>query len=159
MNNPILYLIILILLTVSFIKDRAKTKKALLKAWKSFTNILPEVLSIMIFVGILLAILSPETISQLIGTQSGLLGVITALLVGSITLIPSFITFPLAATLLKAGAGYAQVAAFVSTLMSVGLITLPVEIKYFNKRTAILRNGFSFIVAILFTIVVWQVMN
>ena len=41
--------------------------------------------------------------------------------------------------------------AFISTLMMVGVVTLPVEIKYFGKKLAIYRNLlaflFSFIVA------------
>jgi uncharacterized membrane protein YraQ (UPF0718 family) len=54
--------------------------------------------------------------------------------------------------LLKNGAGYAQIAAFVSSLMMVGVVTLPMEFKVFGKRAAILRNvlalGFSFLVAL-----------
>ncbi|MDD3246750.1 MAG: permease [Methanosarcina sp.] len=131
---------------------------ALRKAWKSFSSLLPEVLSIMMFVGISLAILSPETISRLIGSDSGPFGVAVALVAGSVTLIPSFVTFPLGAALLKDGAGYAQIAAFVSTLMAVGIVTLPVEIKYFNWYTAVLRNISALFVSIIFTIVIWRLM-
>ncbi|MBO8168920.1 MAG: permease [Thermoanaerobacteraceae bacterium] len=159
MNSTILYTIALVFLFLSFVKDRQKTKMALLKAWKSFTKLLPEVLAIMIFVGISLAVLSPDTISKLIGSESGLLGIIIALIGGSFTLIPSFVAFPLAVSLLNGGAGYAQIAALVSTLMSVGIVTLPTEIKYFNKSTAILRNFMSFVVAIIFTLVIGEVMK
>jgi len=131
---------------------------ALRKAWKSFSSLLPEVLSIMMFVGISLAILSPDTISRLIGAESGPFGVAVALVAGSVTLIPSFVTFPLGAALLKDGAGYAQIAAFVSTLMAVGVVTLPVEIKYFNGYTAVLRNISALFVSIIFTIVIWRIM-
>lgn len=43
------------LLLLSFIKDKNKTKKALTQAWKSFENILPQFLSILVIVGIMLA--------------------------------------------------------------------------------------------------------
>ncbi|AKB45219.1 permease [Methanosarcina vacuolata] len=142
----------------SFFKDRKKTKIAILKACKSFSSLLPEVLSIMMFVGISLAILSPETISRLIGAESGPFGIAVALIAGSVTLIPSFVTFPLGAALLKDGAGYAQIAAFVSTLMAVGVMTLPVEIKYFNRYTAVLRNISALLVSIIFTVVIWRLM-
>jgi hypothetical protein len=39
-------------------------------------------------------------------------------------LIPGFVAFPIGAALLEEGAGYAQIAAFVSSLM-VGVETLP----------------------------------
>lgn len=42
MFTYILYALAIIGLTVSFFKDRQKTKAALMKAWKSFENILPQ---------------------------------------------------------------------------------------------------------------------
>jgi len=48
------------------------------KAWKSFENILPQMLGIIVLIGILLAILSPETISSLIGAQSGWIGIVVS---------------------------------------------------------------------------------
>jgi len=143
--NITLYIIALALLGLSFYKDKKKTKMALKKAWKSFENILPELLVIMLLVGLLIAILNPELISKIIGSNSGWLGVILAAIVGSITLIPGFVAFPTAAMLLDGGAGYMQIGAFISTLMMVGIITLPVEIKYFGKRITYMRNLFAFI--------------
>lgn len=53
--------------------------------------------------------------------------------------------------LLQGGAGYMQIGAFVSSLMMVGIVTIPVEIKYFGRKLTLLRNGlaftFSFVVA------------
>ena len=157
MFTIILYVAAAALLILSFFKDKKKTKMALKKAWKSFENILPQFLSILVIIGIMLAVLSPEIISKLIGKESGWMGMITAALIGSITLIPGFVAFPLAAALLKSGAGFMQIAVFISTLMMVGIVTIPVEIKYFGKKAAILRNllafGFSFVVAIVIGVV------
>ena len=130
---------------------------ALKKAWKSFENILPQFLSILVIIGLAFAILSPETITRLLGTNSGVWGVLVASLIGSITLIPGFIAFPLAAALLKNGAGYMQIAAFVSTLMMVGIVTMPLEIKTFGKRATLVRNisayAFSLIAALVIGVV------
>jgi len=146
--NGAIYLIAIALLVVSFVKSREKTKKALLKAWNSLKNILPMLLGIILFVGLMLSILDANLISKIIGSQSGFYGVMLASAVGSITLIPGFIAFPTAALLLNGGAGYIQIAAFVQTLMMVGIVTLPMEIKYFNKKVAILRNVLSFVLSI-----------
>jgi uncharacterized membrane protein YraQ (UPF0718 family) len=130
---------------------------ALKKAWKSFENILPQFLSILIIIGIMLAILSTDTISKLVGQESGWVGMIIAGIIGSITLIPGFVAFPLAAALLKSGAGFMQIAVFISTLMMVGIVTMPVEIKYFGKKATFIRNGmafmFSFVVAVVIGVV------
>lgn len=152
MSNYILYTLTLILLTLSFYKNVNKTKKALKKAWKAFENILPEFLVVIVFVGFLMAIMNPSTISKIIGGDSGFFGVIIASTVGAITLIPGFVAFPTASMLLQGGAGYMQIGAFVSSLMMVGIVTMPVEIKYFGKKLTLLRNGlafgFSFVVAL-----------
>ena len=147
-----LYILALALLVISFVHDRNKTRLSVVKAWQSFESVLPQLLAIFIVIGIVQAILSPAAISQLIGPQSGWLGIWLASIIGSIILIPAVVAFPLAATLLQSGAGYMQIAVFVSTLMMVGIVTLPLEIRYFGRKAALTRNllayGFSFIVAL-----------
>lgn len=149
MFTNILYGAAAIGLLVSFMKDRPKTKLALKKAWKSFENILPSVLTVLLLIGFILTLLDEQAISRLLGADSGVLGVAIAAVIGCITLIPGFVAFPLAASLLAAGAGYAQIAVFISTLMMVGVATLPLEIQYFGKRIAAKRNILSLIFAII----------
>lgn len=158
MISIVLYSVAGILLLVSFIKDRSKTEKSIKVAWKSFEKMIPTVLAMMLFIGITLAIIDQSVITALIGSESGVLGAIIALIIGSIIAIPSFVAFPLGGALLKGGAGYMQVAALVSTIMAVGIISLPVEIKYFNKNIAIKRIILSFMVCIVFTAVIGMVM-
>ena len=156
--NFTLYIITIFLLILSYFKDKKKTMKALKKALKAFENILPQFLGVIVLVGILLAVFNPEIISGIIGNRSGWLGVLISGIIGAITLIPGFVAFPTAAILLENGAGYMQIAAFISTLMMVGVITLPIEMKYFGKRFAIVRNSiafvFSFVVAYIIGILV-----
>jgi uncharacterized membrane protein YraQ (UPF0718 family) len=153
-----LYVIAFIALVVSFLKSKEKTMLSLKKAWKSFENIMPQFLSIIVIIGIMLAILTPEQISRLVGSGSGWLGVLIAAIIGSVTLIPGFVAFPLAAALLQNGAGYMQIAAFVSTLMMVGIVTLPVEIKYFGKKATITRNISAFVFSLFVAFVMGVVM-
>lgn len=152
------YVFVFILLLLSFINDKKKTKMALIKAWKSFENILPLFLSIILIIGIMLSILSPQVISKLIGQQSGWTGIILAAVIGSVTLIPGFVTFPLAAALLKSGAGIIQIIVFISTSVMVGVVTLPIEIKYFGRKVTYLRNLlaliFSFGIAFLMGVLI-----
>lgn len=153
MSNYILYGVTFVLLIVSYIKSKEKTKKALKKAWKAFENILPQFLGIIIMIGIILTIVDTEFISTVIGRESGWLGVLLGSSIGAITLIPGFLAFPTAAMILNSGAGLMQIGAFVSSLMMVGVVTIPVEIKYFGKKITIMRNIiaylFSFIVALV----------
>lgn len=137
----------------SYLKDRQKTKQALKKAFKSFETIFPAFALILLLIGATMAVVSTAAVTQLLGADSGVGGMVTAAMIGSITLIPGFIAFPLAKAVLDMGAGLMQVAVFISTLMMVGVITAPMEIRFFNRKTMLLRNGlsllFSFIVAFI----------
>ena len=154
MYNYALYLLAVIFLMVSGKRDKKKTKMALKKAWKSFENILPQFLTILAFLGMALALLSPDVISHLLGQKAGWQGMIIASIIGSITLMPAFIAFPIAAMLLKNGAGLAQIAVFVSTLMMVGIVTLPLEMKYFGKKISIMRNIFAYLFSFIVALVI-----
>lgn len=158
MTSYILYILSISLLILSFIKDKKKTITAIKTSVKSFENIMPQFLSIIILIGIILSILNPETISSLIGKDSGFFGVTLSSLIGSITVMPTFVAFSTGSTLLQNGAGISQVAALISTLTLVGIMTYPLESKYIGKKAAFLRNFiaflFSFIVALIFSKVV-----
>ena len=158
MFTYVLYGLAALGLIVSFFKSRQKTKLALKKAWKSFEGILPQLLTIMLLVGIMLAILDEEVISKLLGSESGMVGMAIAAVIGSITLIPGFVAFPLAASLLKAGAGYAQITMFITTLMMVGIVTLPVETRYFGRKAAVRRNLLAFVYAVCISFVIGGMM-
>lgn len=142
-----LYIMSFILMLASLIKSREKTKMAIIKGWKSFENILPLFLAILLIIGIIFAILSPQVISKIIGQKSGLIGIVFAAIIGSCTVIPGFVTFPLAATLLKNGAGMIQIIVFISTSVMIGVITIPVEVRYFGKKVTYLRNSLALIFA------------
>ncbi|MCX7788882.1 MAG: permease [Spirochaetes bacterium] len=132
-------------LIVSWLKDRDRTLRGLQKAWKSLETLLPQLLGILLFTGMVIAWTSPERISRVIGAQSGWLGTLGAAVIGSLTLIPGFVAFPMAAVFLKNGGGYTQIAAFVSTLMMVGVVTYPMERRYFGTKVALVRNLLAFL--------------
>jgi uncharacterized membrane protein YraQ (UPF0718 family) len=154
-----LYGVVIVFLTISFVKDKNKTKKALIKAWKSFENILPQFLTVLIIIAVFLTIFDSKTISKILGEESGVIGLIISAVIGSITLIPGFIAFPLAASLLKAGAGYPQITMLLTTLMMVGIVTVPIEIQYFGKQTTIRRNVFALIFSIIISIIVGVIIS
>jgi len=155
----ILYVAAAVCLAVSFVKDRQKTRQALVKAWKSFERILPSILGILLLIGLLLAMLSPETISAVVGSESGVLGMAAASLAGSITLIPGFVAFPLAAALLSSGAGVMQIAVFISTLMMVGVATVPLEIQVMGRKATVARNALAFVFSYAVAFVIGAVMG
>jgi uncharacterized membrane protein YraQ (UPF0718 family) len=131
-------------LAVSAAASREKTNKALNKAWNSFLNVLPALAAMLFLVSISVALLPERVIASLIGEESGFFGQILASVIGSITLIPAFVAFPMAKVLMEHGAGAAQMAVFASTLMMVGVATAPLEASFFGGTATLFRTGMAY---------------
>jgi uncharacterized membrane protein YraQ (UPF0718 family) len=82
------------------------------------------------------------------GSSNEMLSIFWGSLIGTITIIPAFVAFPLSKSLLDAGAALAAIAAFLTTLTMVGFATFPIEKEYFGTKFTIYRNLFSFFSAI-----------
>lgn len=156
MTYPVLWGVVTLLLTVSFFKDRLKTRRALIMAAKQFSNLLSMLIALVLFLGIVRSVIDPGLIGRLIGPESGIFGIVAGLVTGSIMLLPGFVAFPMTAGFLEIGAGYPQIAAFIAALMSVGVSTAPMEIKYFGARLTVLRNLLCLVTAVVFVLVVWR---
>ena len=145
-------------LLASWIKGREKSMKALKVAGKSFLKLLPMVLIIVVLVGLLLGFVPPEGIEKFFGAQSGILGALIIGGIGAIIHIPALIAFPLAGSLVESGASVTSAAAFITTLTMIGTVYLPVEIKILGKKFALLRNGLSFLVAMVISLLMGLVL-
>lgn len=137
------------LLIFTIFKNKNKAKKALLQAIVKFVNLLPMLLLIIVMIGLIFGFIPPNLIKDYLGSDQNIIEIIAAALFGAITMIPSLVALPLAGSLIEAGASYTPVAAFVTTLTMVGVVTLPVELKELGKKLTILRNVFAFIFAII----------
>ncbi len=150
-NISMKYLIILtgVCLLISFFADWRKTTQGIRVGAKMFVNIMPAILVVLIMVSIVLYFIPNQLILDYLGTDAGFLSYLISAAMGSIALIPGFIAYPLAGILVKNGVGYPVVAIFITTLMMVGAITLPVEIRFFGYRVAIVRNILFLVAAII----------
>lgn len=158
MISFIAYTLCFILLLISFTKDSEKTKKSFIKGLKSFENIMPQFILVVFIISIVLSILDTKSISNIIGNDSGVKGLILSSIFGSITTMPTFVAFSTGNTFLNSGAGYVQAVAFVSTSTLVGVLTFNLECKYIGKKVAFYRNLLAFIFSILISIIIGKVM-
>ena len=148
-----IYFITVISLLVSVIKDQVRTKKSIKIGAKKLWKITPAFLSILVVISIVLSIVPNEMIVKNLGDNNSYFGVFIAATLGSITIIPGPLSYPLAGILVNQGVTYSIVAAFTSSLMLVGVLTFPVEKKYFGGRFAILRNLISFVITLIIAFV------
>ena len=146
-------------LVFSFLKNKDKSQRALGAARKMLESMAWLVLLTIWSIGFILAFLPPEAVSRAIGPGSGIKGVAVAAFFGSIVLIQAFIAFPLAGSFLRQGAGVEAIAAFVTTLVMVGILTAPLEAEFFGKRFALWRNVLSFIFAIVIALAMGVVLG
>jgi len=138
---------------ISFIADGERTLKAFKMAVKKFVAILPAFLGMLILVSIVLFLIPDRVISQYLGGSNIFTGVLFASFLGSITLMPGFIAFPLCGILLKKGVLYMVLSAFTTTLMMVGILTYPIEKAYFGTKVTIIRNIISLFIALIVAVV------
>ena len=148
-----IWVITAVLLVVSFVKDKSKTREALKKAFFMGKGMALSIFAVIFAIGLILAILPPEQIAEIIGKQNVLVATIAAAAFGTITLIPAFIAFPLIGTLVGAGVGIMPSVAFLTTLTMVGVVTFPLEKKEFGSKFALTRNGLSFVFAIIIALI------
>jgi len=137
-----------VLVIISFIVDRKKTIKGIKKGLKQFLKILPTLLSVIIIISIALFFVSDKFLMEYLGKEAGFGAYISAAAIGSVSLLPGFIAYPVAGILVQSGVSYSVIAVFITTLMMVGILTIPIEARYFGLKTTIIRNALSFIGAI-----------
>jgi len=109
-----------------------------------FLNLLPALLLMLALISIVLFLIPDKLLIKYMGEGSGLKGWLIAASLGSVALIPGFIAYPLCGILIKSGVAYTTIAVFITTLMMVGILTLPIEAKFFGWKISIIRNLLSF---------------
>jgi len=149
MEFTILLVITALCLLLSFFKDRKKTKKALMMAGKRTGKISLPILLMVLLVSVTLYFLPPEVITRYLGSGNRYLASLSASLIGSIILMPGFIAFPLGGVLRESDVPYMVIAAFTSSLMMVGIMTVPVERQYLGLKVSVLRNIIAFAIALV----------
>jgi uncharacterized membrane protein YraQ (UPF0718 family) len=143
-----LYIVAGIALLISLIFSRQKTVRALKVAARRFIRISPAFLLMIVLISIALYLVPDEAISRYLGSDNKFTAMALASLLGSITVMPGFIAFPLAGILVQKGVAYMVIAAFTTTLMMVGVLTAPIEKAYLGFKITVIRNVISFFIAL-----------
>lgn len=132
-------LVVLGLLLYSGLKDKNKTRQALKVAYNSFKKQLPVFAAVFLLIGIFEAFLTKGAVQALMGSSAGFLAPLIGAGIGGAATGPPAAAYPIAQYLWGVGASKAAVAAFVVAWISVGTVTLPMEIATFGRRFAVSR--------------------
>jgi len=131
------------------IKAPKKVRGAAGAGMKQLGSILPTFVAVFGLVGLFEVFVPPALIERWLGSSSGVGSLFVGAAVGSVAAGPPPAAFPIAATLLEGGAWPPAIAAFIVSWVLVGVASLPFEARTFGWRFAVLRNGLSFVVAML----------
>ena len=145
----ILWIGTLIWFIISIIKDKKKTFSSIKTSSGMMRNMMGEIVGILFLIGLILTFIPPDTIEQYMGQSNEFISTVISAFVGSVTLIPAFVAFPLVGSLVDAGASIVPVVAFLTTLTMVGFVTFSLEKREFGMKFAVTRNLLSFIFAII----------
>jgi uncharacterized membrane protein YraQ (UPF0718 family) len=132
----------LLALLLSARRSPARTRLALGAALRSGLALLPSLLGLTAAVGLTTALLPPAGIARLFQVH-GRAGFFGLAAVGSVLTLPSPVAYPLAGSLRRMGVGLPALAAFITTLTMVGLVSAPLELQTFGRRFTLARQGLS----------------
>lgn len=138
---------------ISIFKDKKKTFSSIKMSSGMMKNIGSDIVAILLLIGLILALIPPEALSDFLVKNDNLFSTVLFALVGCITLIPAFVAFPLASSLVEAGAGIMPVVAFLTTLTMVGIVTFPLEKREFGWKFTLIRNGLSLVFAVIIAVI------
>ena len=128
--------------------DNNKAIKSALKTVKMFGRTLPNILAIIFLSGLFIEFAPIDKMTDFLG--GGLLAdALTGATFGSISTGNPLISYVLGGELLNQGIGMVAVTALLVSWVTVGSIQLPAEMQSFGLRFALVRNGLSFLFAII----------
>lgn len=154
----VLWVVTLAWFFFSLKKDKKKTISSVKSSGGMMKGMAGQIVAILFLIGMILTFIPPDTISKFIGESSLLVSSVVSAAVGSITLIPAFVAFPLVGSLIDSGANIVPMVAFLTTLTMVGVVTIPLERKEFGTKFTVARNVLSFGFAIIISMVMGVLM-
>ena len=111
-------------------------------------NMLLQIAPLLIFAfivaGIIPTLIQPETISKWVGAESGLRGILIGSVIGGLMPGGPFVSMPIAAGLLRAGAGVGTMVALLTGWSLLAVARFPLEIGIMGWKFTLIRLACTF---------------
>jgi uncharacterized membrane protein YraQ (UPF0718 family) len=131
---------------------------SLQKTGKMLFRVLPNIFAVVLLSGLIMEFVPLDRLSEYLGGgffSDGLVGAG----IGSISIGNPLVSYVLGGALLEQGISLMAVTALLVSWVTVGSIQLPAEIQTFGARFALLRNGISFVFALIIAFLVLVTMQ
>lgn len=140
----IMAILAIIFLAVGYSRGEGQHVQGLRSGFKMIVEILPLLLFAFIVAGMVQVLLPQELLSKWIGEESGLKGIFIGTFAGGITPGGPYVSLPLVAGLLKAGAGIGTLVAFLTAWSLWAVARLPMEIGILGWKFTFVRLACTF---------------
>lgn len=131
---------------------------SLQKTGQMLLRIFPNILAIVLLSGLIVEFVPLNRLSEFLGGGFFTDGLVGAG-IGSISIGNPLVSYVLGGELLDQGVSLMAVTALLVSWVTVGSIQLPAEIQTFGSRFALLRNGISFLFALVIAFLVLLTMQ
>lgn len=127
------------LVMVAYRKENVEYLTGLKFAWQTTVEILPMLIFAFIIAGMVQVLIPKEMISKFVGEEAGLKGILVGAIAGGLTPGGPFVSLPIAAGLMKSGAGIGTLVAFITGWSVWNLGRLPMEIGIMGWKFTVVR--------------------
>jgi len=136
--------IAIVLLFIAYQKGSGEHLIGLKYAGNLLLQIVPLLIFAFIIAGMIQVLIPQEMISKWVGMESGFRGILIGTVVGGLTPGGPFISLPIAAGLLRAGASIGTMVAFMTAWSLLAISRLPLEVGIIGWKFTLIRLACTF---------------
>ena len=140
----VMAVIAVILVIIGYSKGEGQHVTGLKSALKMTTDILPLLVFAFIVAGMIKVLLPQELMSRWVGEESGFRGILIGTVAGGIMPGGPYVSLPLAAGLMRAGAGLGTMVAFLTAWSLWAVARMPMELGIMGWRFTLVRLACTF---------------
>ena len=155
-SNIILVVIAFILLIVTYLQGKGICISGLKISGKMFIDVLPLLIAAFIIAGLVQVLLPKEIISNWFSDKAGFKGIVIACFAGAITPGGPYVSFPIAFSLYKSGAGIGCVVAYLAAWKMWMIAGIPFEIAFLGPRITLFLRASLFVFPPIAGFVAWR---
>ena len=133
-----------VLLFIGYYKGQDQHIAGIRSALKMTLEILPLLIFALLVAGMVQVLLPQQLISKWIGAESGIRGIFIGTIAGALVPGGPYVSFPIAAGLLRAGAGVGTVVAFLVGWSLWSVTRLPMEVGILGWKFTLIRLASTF---------------
>ncbi len=158
MNITLIYgfvflIVVILLFFFLFKKDKKKAKKSLKAGNKFLLRNIIRIFAIFLLVNLLQMFIPQNSINNFMLKLSGTIGTFISALFGSIMIGPPASGYVLGQFFMKRGVPIPYIAAFLSTWVMIGVVSIPFELKTFGTKFTLIRNVIFFLSAVVIALI------